>query len=215
MIDYSLYLVTNRDLSRNRSNCEIVASAIRGGVSCVQIREKNCSTRKFIKEAKELKKLLTPHSIPLIVNDRIDVALAVEADGIHLGQTDMLVTDARRIVGRNMIIGISAESLDDAIKAENQGADYLGLSPVFATSTKTDTAPPLGLRGIAEIRSRVTIPLVGIGGINSSNARDVIEAGADGIAVVSAIVAAHIPEQAARNLLELIISARREEDVSL
>lgn len=215
MIDYSLYLVTDRDLSLGRSNLEIVASAIKGGVSCVQIREKKCPIRKYISEAKELKRLLTPHNIPLVINDRVDVAMAVQADGIHLGQTDMDITDARRIVGNEVIIGISAESLDDAIRAEKQGADYIGISPVFATPTKKDTAPPLGLKGVAEIRSRVAIPVVGIGGINSSNARDVIEAGADGIAVVSAIVATPSPEQAARKLLQLILSARRKKDVSI
>ena len=170
MVDYSLYLVTDRALSRGRSNREVVEAAVKGGVSCVQIREKECSTRDFVRQARELKKLLQPLNIPLIVNDRVDVALAVEANGIHLGQTDMAIADARRIVGDDMIIGISAESLDDATQAELQGADYIGISPVFATPTKEDTAPPLGIRGVEEICKIISIPIVGIGGLNRTNA---------------------------------------------
>lgn len=212
MIDYSLYLVTDRALSQGRSNHEVVEAAVKGGVSCVQIREKECSTRDFVLQARILKELLTPHNIPLIVNDRVDVALAVEADGVHLGQTDMTISDARIIVGDDYIIGISAESLEDAVLAEKQGADYIGISPVFATPTKDDTAPPLGISGIKEINQRTSIPIVAIGGINSTNTRDIILAGADGIAVVSAIVSAPSPEQAARELRQLISAAHREKN---
>lgn len=202
MIDYSLYLVTDRSLAGGRSLSEIVTAAVSGGTSCVQLREKNCSTREFIHEARLLLELLKPKGIPLIINDRVDVALAVGAEGVHLGQSDMDIKDARRLLGDDIIIGISAESIADAIKAEQDGADYIGISPVFATDTKTDTARPLGLAGIAEIRKAVSLPLVGIGGINISNCADVITAGADGIAVVSAIVAAQCPETAARNLYQ-------------
>lgn len=198
--DYSLYLVTDRGLSHGRSSAEIVLAAIGGGVTCVQLREKNCGTREFIDEASALKPVLEQHGIPLIINDRIDVALAVEADGVHLGQSDMHVRDAQRILPDNMIIGISAESVEDAVRAEAEGAHYVGISPVFATGTKADTVPPLGLEGIRQIRNRVSVPLVGIGGINIDNGHDVISAGADGIAVVSAIVSAEDPEAAARDL---------------
>jgi thiamine-phosphate pyrophosphorylase len=199
-VDYSLYLVTDRTLSRDRSSEEIVSAAVRGGVTCVQLREKHCSTREFIREARSLQPLLHRHKIPLIINDRLDVALAIAADGIHLGQSDMHIRDARRLVGKKMIIGISAENLNDAIVAEQEGADYIGISPVFATDTKTDTAAPLGLEGIRRIRRAVAIPLVGIGGINFSNARETISAGADGVAVVSAIISADCPETAAAEL---------------
>ena len=203
-IDYSLYLVTDRGISRGRSTAEIVGAAVRGGVTCVQLREKLCSTREFIKEARSLQLLLRHHRIPLIINDRLDVALAIDADGVHLGQNDMPLADARRLVGGNMIIGISAENVEDAVAAEQEGADYIGISPVFATATKIDTATPLGLAGIRLIRRAVKIPLVGIGGVNVTNIRDIVCAGADGAAVVSAIVAAACPETAAAELKKLL-----------
>ena len=135
----------------------------------------------------------------------MDVALAIAADGLHLGQSDMHIRDARRLVGKKMIIGVSAENLDDAIVAEQEGADYIGISPVFTTDTKADTAAPLGLEGIRRIRRAVALPLVGIGGINIRNVRNIIFAGADGVAVVSAIVAAACPETAAADLKTLVL----------
>ena len=144
----------------------------------------------------------------MIINDRLDVALAVAADGVHLGQSDMPLKTAQKIAGPAMLIGISAESVQDAVEAEKGGADYLGVSPIYATPTKTDTAPPLGLEGLREIRQRVKIPLVGIGGLNISNAAEVIRHGADGVAVVSAIVAAADPATSAMNLKQIITEAR-------
>lgn len=204
MLDYSLYLVTDRSLSRGRTTLDVVRQAVAGGVTCVQLREKHCSTREFIDQARALQPLLKDKRIPLIINDRLDVALAVGADGIHLGQQDMALADARKIVGRTMVIGISAESLADAIRAEQQGADYIGVSPVFATPTKTDTAEALGLEGIQKIRRAVAIPIVGIGGVNQRSAAAVLGAGADGVAVVSAIVSADDPKQAAADLKKII-----------
>ena len=211
MIDYSLYLVTDRALSLGRSTVEVVRAAIRGGVSCVQLREKGCSTREFMDEARLLKALLAGTGVPLFINDRLDVALAVGADGVHLGQNDLAIADARRLVGNRMIIGISAESVADAIRAEAEGADYIGASPVFTTSTKTDTAPPLGLDGLRAIRRAVQLPLVAIGGINADNAAQVLRAGADGLAVVSAIVSAPCPRTAAAGLRQRIQSTHNEE----
>jgi thiamine-phosphate pyrophosphorylase len=208
-IDYSLYLVTDRSLSRGRSTLEVVRAAVRGGVTCVQLREKRCSTREFIDEALKLKAFLDSRGVPLIINDRVDVALAVAADGVHLGQSDMPLPAARAVVRDSMVIGISAESLRDAVEAEIGGADYLGVSPIFATPTKTDTAPPLGLAGLQAIRRAVKTPLVGIGGLNRGNAAEAVRSGADGVAVVSAIVAAEYPEQAARELKREIDAARR------
>lgn len=208
MSDLSLYLVTDRGLSRGRSTVDIVRAAVAGGVTCVQLREKNCGTREFVDEARAVRALLAGTGVPLIVNDRIDVALAVGADGVHLGQTDMRITDARRLTGPGMIIGISAECLEDAVRAQAEGADYIGVSPVFSTPTKTDTAPPLGLAGIAGIRAAVSLPLVGIGGIGPANAAAVIRAGCDGIAVVSAIVSAADPRKAAAELKTTILRAR-------
>jgi len=207
-IDYSLYLVTDRSLSRERSTLEIVKASVAGGVTCVQLREKNCSTRKFIKEALSVKEYLKKHNTPLIINDRVDVAQAVQADGVHLGQTDMPLRMAKDILKNSMIIGISAESFGDAIRAEKDGADYIGISPIFATPTKTDTALPLGLNGLKKISRAVKLPKVAIGGLNSRNAGKVISNGADGIAVVSAIVSADDPRKAAEELSHIIKKAR-------
>ena len=203
-IDYSLYLVTDRGLAGDRSTLEIVSAAVYGGVTVVQLREKDCSTRDFIEQALTLKDFLKTRGVPMIINDRVDVAQAVEADGVHLGQTDMPLEMAKAILGDSMIIGISAESLQDAIEAEKGGADYLGVSPIYATPTKTDTAAALGLDGLREIHKAVRLPLVGIGGLNKDNSADVIRNGAEGVAVVSAIVAADDPEAAARELKQMI-----------
>ena len=207
-VDYSLYLVTDRGLSRGRSTLEIVKAAVSGGVTCVQLREKSCSTREFIEQALAIGNFLKTRQVPLIINDRLDVALAVAADGVHLGQSDMPLETARKIAAPSMVIGISAESVQDAVTAEAGGADYLGVSPIHATPTKTDTAPPLGLEGLREIRQRVKIPLVAIGGLNTSNAAETIRNGANGVAVVSAIVSADDPGPAAMVLKQLIDEAR-------
>lgn len=206
--NYSLYLVTDQALSCGRATIEVVEAAIRGGVRCVQLREKNLGTREMVEEAKALINLLRPRNIPLIVNDRVDVALAADADGVHLGQSDMHISDARALVGPGKLIGISAETQDDAIQAEREGADYIGVSPVFSTATKKDIANPLGLEGVQEMRKNVAIPLVGIGGISEQNAAEVMRSGADGVAVVSAIVSAACPESSARRIFEQIQQGR-------
>ena len=211
-IDYALYLVTDRGLSRGRATAEIVREAVAGGATCVQLREKHGSSREFLEEAQAVQAVLRGTGVPLIINDRVDIALAVGAEGVHLGQQDMPIQAARRLGPPGWIIGVSAESREDALRAEQEGADYIGVSPVFATPTKTDTAVPLGLAGLREIRAAVKIPLVAIGGMHAGNARDVIRAGADGLAVVSAIVAADSPREAARALrreIEAEISERR------
>ncbi len=208
MPDLSLYLVTDRGLSLGRSTVDIVRAAVAGGVTCVQLREKECSTRQFVAEARAVRELLAGTGIPLIINDRIDVALAVGADGVHLGQTDMLIADARRLVGTDMLIGISAECVDDAVRAQAEGADYVGISPVFSTPTKTDAAPALGLDGIARIRAATSLPLVGIGGVKPGNAAEIIRAGCDGVAVVSAIVSTPDPRKAATELKKIIHAAK-------
>jgi len=207
-IDYSLYLVTDRGLSRGRTTIQIVEAALCGGVTCVQLREKTCSTREFITQALSIKDHLKRHNVPIIINDRVDIAQAVNADGVHLGQSDMPIETAKAILKDSMIIGISAESLEDAVQGEKDGADYIGVSPIYATPTKTDAASPLGLEGLREIRKSVKIPLVGIGGLNRENAGEVINNGADGVAVVSAIVAADNPEKVARELKKIIEQAR-------
>ncbi len=205
---YILYLVTDAGLSHGRSHLGIVEAAIRGGVTIVQYREKNASTRRMIEEADVLCRLCRASGISFIVNDRLDVALAVEADGIHVGQDDMPASRARRLLGRNKILGVSAGSVEEARKAVDDGADYIGASPVFSTPTKPDAPPPLGIEGLRRITQAVQIPVVAIGGINAGNAAAMREAGAAGIAVVSAIVAAEDVEEAARALRAAVENVR-------
>jgi len=204
-----LYLVTDRDLCGGRPLKEVVAAAVAGGAAWVQLREKNLSTRAFVEEAAAVKALLAPHKVPLIINDRLDVALAVGADGVHVGQDDMPYPLARKILGTGKIIGLSVETWEDVEAAEKWDVDYLGVSPVFATPTKTDTKGSWGLEGIARIRSFSRHPLVAIGGLNATNTGAAVRAGADGIAVVSAICAAPDPLAAARELCRIIAENRK------
>ena len=208
-IDYSLYLVTDRNISKGRPLPDIVEAAVRGGVSVVQLREKVMAGRDFVALALAIQAVLKAYDIPLIINDRIDVALAVHADGVHLGQTDVPLKMARRIVKGSMIIGVSTHTATEAVQAEKDGADYIGVGPVFSTTTKKDTHPVIGIAGVAEIRNAVKLPIVGIGGIKIETAAQVIQHGADGIAVVSAIVSVDDPGQAARELKTTIDKARR------
>jgi thiamine-phosphate pyrophosphorylase len=195
-----LYLVTDQSLLRGRPLADVVAAAVQGGVSCVQLREKNLGTRDFLAQALLLKKLLAPLRVPLVINDRIDIALACGADGVHLGQSDLPVAEARRLLPPEVFIGWSVERMDEVLQSAALPVDYLGVSPVFATPTKTDTARAWGLDGLAQVRAATRLPLVAIGGIHAGNARDVLRAGADGLAVVSALCAADDPRAAAVGL---------------
>ncbi len=197
---YLLYLVTDSGLSRGRSHLRIVEAAIRGGVTIVQYREKNAPTRRMIEEADELRRLCRAAGVPFVVNDRLDVALAVDADGIHVGQDDMPASVARRLLGPGRILGVSAGSVEEARNAVDDGADYIGASPVFSTPTKPDAPAPLGIEGLRHIARAVQVPVVAIGGITAENGAAMREAGAAGIAVVSAIVAAEDVEAASRAL---------------
>ena len=207
--DWTLYLVTDRRLAGARPLPDLVAAAVRGGVTAVQLREKDCATREFVELARALKTLLAPLSIPLIVNDRADVALAACADGVHVGQSDMHCRDVRRLLGRSAVIGLSVENLEQAAAAPPE-ADYLGVGPVFFTPTKTDASPEWGLVGLAALRRVSHRQLVAIGGIHPDNAARVIGCGADGIAVVSAICSAPDPQLAARTLRREIGRGRNE-----
>lgn len=199
-----LYFVTDRGLCGEKPLSDVVLQAVRGGAACVQLREKDVSTDFFVEEAFRIKALIAPYGAPLIINDRIDVALAVAADGVHVGQADMLYALARRLMGPKAIIGLSVETWEDVEQAEGLDCDYLGVSPVFATPTKTDTKAPWGLKGLIRIRAFSRHPLVAIGGLNRSNAEAVVMAGADGVAVVSAICASPDPFQASRELDDII-----------
>ncbi len=206
--DLSLYLVTDRPLSGGRDMAWIVREAAAGGVTMVQLREKECSTAEFIQLARELKAALAPLGIPLIINDRVDVALAVDADGVHIGQSDMPYATARKLLGCDKIIGLSVETMDEVIAANALDVDYIGISPVYATPTKTDTLTPFGLDGVDEVMRCSRHRCVAIGGMNRDTVGEVIAHGVEGVAVVSAIVAAPSPREAAAELAAIISTKR-------
>ncbi len=205
-----IYLVTDRSLCGQRSLDEIVLQAAGAGAAYVQLREKDVSTSFFVREAKRIKKLLSPYKIPLIINDRVDVALACGAEGVHIGQEDMPFTVARKLMGPAAIIGLSVEDWGDVEESQKLDVDYIGVSPIFPTPTKTDTKGAWGLSGLTRIKAFSRHPLVAIGGINESNAREVLAAGADCIAVVSAICAASDPASATRNLKSITDSVHNK-----
>ena len=201
-IDLSLYLVTNRKKMPLDQFFELILDSIRGGVTVIQLREKNTPFEEFVEIACALKALLTPLQIPLIINDRIDVALASNADGVHLGQSDHQVKTAREILGKNAIIGLSIENLLQAEKALLQPIDYVAVSPVFPTLTKLDCAKHVGLEGLKSVCRISPLPVIAIGGVDASNAHLIFDAGAKGVAVVSAIFDAPSPKLAAQKIRE-------------
>ena len=208
-----LHLVTDSALCGERGLLSVVEAAVRGGASCVQLREKTLATRAFVERARALKARLAPLGVPLIINDRVDVALACGADGIHVGQGDMAPADVRRLLPR-ALVGLSIETLAQLERAEGEAVDYYGISPVFATATKADAAAAVGLEGLRLMRSLTRRPLVAIGGIAPANARSVMAAGADGLAVVSALCAAPDPGAVARQLLDQLHAGLRERAAS-
>lgn len=198
-IDYTLYLVTDRELMSCPTVEECVERAIAGGVSVVQLREKSCTSREFYELAVRVKKITAALNVPLIINDRIDICLTADADGVHLGQKDIPCAAARKILGRDKIIGVSAALPEEARQAELDGADYLGVGAVFSTSTKSDTRP-VTPEIIRQIRAAVDIPFVAIGGINKNNIPQLYGLGINGAAVVSAVAAQQDIEAAAREM---------------
>jgi thiamine-phosphate pyrophosphorylase len=202
--DPTLYLVTDPDLSLGRPEEEVVRRAVAAGVTMVQYRDKDTSTRRMIEKTRLLTGICREAGAALIVNDRLDVAMAGGADGVHLGQDDMDLEDARRIAGEAFIMGISVNTAEEAWEAEGAGADYLGANGVFPTGTKTDLGEPLGLEGVSMLASASSLPMVAIGGINDRNAGEVMAAGADGVAVVSYIVGAEDIEERCKTLLGVL-----------
>jgi thiamine-phosphate pyrophosphorylase len=199
-IDWTLCLVADAEIAGDRDLINIIRQAVAGGVTLVQLRAKKLSASAFLELSLKAASLLRKKKIPLLINDRPDIALACRAGGVHLGQDDMPVAAARLLLGKDRMIGLSVSSLKEALKAEKEGADYVGLGPVFPTLTKDTPLTPLGLRGVREIRARISIPILAIGGITKDNAPEVIRAGADGIAVVSAIMSARNIAKGTREL---------------
>lgn len=200
-----LYLVTDQQALLDRTLTDVVLAAVQGGVACVQLREKQASTRDFVALACALNDLLTPLGVPLVINDRIDVALASRAQGVHLGQSDMSVEQARRLLPPQVFIGLSVETMEDVARAISQPVDYLGVSPIYPTPTKTDTAAPWGLDGLRQVRAVTDLPLVAIGGIHLANAAEVLLAGADGLALVSALCSVDDPCAAAKSFRRFFV----------
>jgi len=203
--DMDLYFITDSRLTR-KTVLEDVKSAIRAGVKIIQYREKNKSTRDMIKEAKKIGELCKKNDVLFIINDRIDIALAVDADGVHLGNEDMTYSTARKILGNKKIIGLTVHNIKEAVEAERIGADYVGVSPIFETKTKLDAGKPGGLKLIKDIKEVIKIPFVAIGGINENNLKSVIKAGAKSIVAISAIVTKADVEKECKKFREVIIS---------
>lgn len=202
-VDYRLYLVTDRKQLGNRDLAESIEEAIQGGVTLVQLREKSVSTKEFLQLAEKVKEITSRYQIPLIINDRLDIALAIDADGLHVGQDDLPMVKARELLGPDKIIGVSASTLEEALLAEEQGADYLGVGAIFTTATKTD-ATDVSLKQLEVIKQSVSVPVVAIGGIGPTNLPLVRAAGVDGVSVVSAILGKENIYSAAKELKEML-----------
>ncbi|MCI5883158.1 MAG: thiamine phosphate synthase [Clostridiales bacterium] len=202
-VDYTLYLCTDRELMSEDTLEKSVELAIQGGVTVVQLREKDCSGREFLQVAREVKQITDAYEIPLIINDRIDIAMAVDADGVHLGQSDIPAHTARELLGPDKIIGVSAYNKELAVEAQKEGADYLGVGDIFGTSTKAGTHH-VEIDTLSRICQAVKIPVVAIGGINLSNVTKLAGTGIQGTAVISAIIASKNITEAATKMLSLL-----------
>jgi thiamine-phosphate pyrophosphorylase len=206
--DPSLYFVIDPLLLGERELEDTLRAALAGGVTLVQLRDKQAGSAGFVEQARRIQAVLRGSGVPLIINDRVDVAAELRAEGVHVGQSDMSVAEVRQRLGAEAIVGLSISHSADLASVAPAHVDYVGLGPIFSTRTKPDAAPVVGLQGLRDIRARLSIPLVGIGGIDASNAADVIAAGADGVAVVSAICAAVDPSAAARRLQRAVAEGR-------
>ncbi|MCI6993683.1 MAG: thiamine phosphate synthase [Methanobrevibacter sp.] len=200
-IDLSLYLVTDKSDDVEKF-LKTIEEAIKGGVSVVQIREKTAETLDFYNLALKVKEITTKYNVPLIINDRVDIALAIDADGVHVGQSDMPCEVTRKLIGTDKILGVSAATITEAKKAQKDGADYIGTGAVFPTATKDD-APSITKQNLKEIVESIDIPVVAIGGINNDNASELTDTGIAGLSVVSAIMSADDPKKASEELLNI------------
>ena len=207
--DHTLYLVTDRQLMSCDSLTEAVEQAILGGCTMIQLREKELPSLEFYNQAVAVKQVTERYHIPLIINDRIDIAMAVQAAGVHIGQHDLPAATVRKVIGENMLLGVSASSIAEAIQAQQDGADYLGVGAMFPTGTKTD-AESVSMEELQKIRAAVSLPIVVIGGINKGNAGRFKPMGIDGLAVVSAIIAQSDIKAAAAELKDLFCGKEKK-----
>lgn len=205
--DWRVYVITDARHARGRSQREIAEAAIRGGATAVQLRMKEEPARVVLEVARAIGPLCRAAGVAFIVNDRLDVAMLAGADGVHVGQDDLPPTDARAFMGPRALIGVSTATVEEAIAAERAGADYLGVGAVYGTATKSDAGAPVGLARVTEVRQAVRLPLVGIGGITAENAAAVIRAGAQGVAVITAVTLAEDMADAVRRLREAVDGA--------
>ena len=203
-MNYELYIITDENIGFRKTHAEIAQLAIAGGADVIQLRDKSCSSRELLRIGRTLRKITCRSATSFIVNDRLDVAIACGADGVHLGQGDMRTDVARQIAPHGFIIGVSVSTVDEAVLAEQEGADYVALSPTFSTLSKPDAGPGHGLEMLREIQRNVSVPVIAIGGINRVNICEVIAAGAAGVAVISAVVGAVDITAATRVLKNLI-----------
>jgi len=203
-MNFELYVITDENIGQGKTHAEIAQLAIAGGADAIQLRDKSCSSRELIRIGRNVREITHRNSTLFIVNDRLDVALACGADGVHLGQGDMRTDVARQITPLGFIIGVSVSNVDEAVRAEREGADYVALSPTFSTVSKPDAGPGHGLEILREIRRNVSVPVIAIGGINCENICEVIAAGAKGVAVISAVVGAADITAAARVLKNIV-----------
>lgn len=204
--DYSIYLVTDRTCMSTATLCEAVEQAILGGCTMVQLRESNIASLDFYHSAKEIKRITDQYDIPLIINNRVDIALSIDAAGVHIGQSDIPASAVRKIIGKDMLLGVSASTVHEAVQAQNDGADYLGVGAMFPTKTKKD-AKLVPMSELCAIRQAVQIPIVVIGGIHKGNAAKFAKLGVDGLAVVSAIIAQPDIQQATAELKYAFVKA--------
>ena len=214
-MEFDTYLVTQASLSAGRSTPDVVAAAIEGGVDIVQVREKDTTAREQLRVARKVREQTHAAGVPMVVNDRVDIAAAVDADGVHLGDDDLPVAAAREQLGAGAVIGRSVSTAEAAREAERAGADYLGVGAVYATGSKEDIDDEeyeIGLEAVRAIDAAVDIPVVGIGGITPGNAAEVVAAGADGVAVITAITAAADPARATRKLGEAVAEGRQRRE---
>lgn len=207
-IDLSVYLVTDPGMCATRGLVETVLAAVRGGATVVQLRDKDAGDAELVEQGRALKAALTGSGVPLIVNDRVEVARAVGADGVHVGQSDAAAAAAREALGPNAIVGLSVQTVAHAARVDAAVVDYVGVGPVFATGTKPDHAAPSGFAGLAAVCRVAPVPAVAIGGLGAVHAFQVLATGAMGLAVVSAICAADDPECATRAIAEALMRAR-------